>query len=199
MLAMLQKMLGNRIESQTRVCFPVLVADRLVLLTQEGPLGTSDWPVTYVKPNLMVFPTHFALPSGVRRPRTDCALRLHQDDPLPVLVVEILTWTTVQQDLVDKRRLYVALGVREYWVCDAGGIRAVGSPVELQVFRLTEAGVHTGGVGLGDGGCPSPVECTRLPERFKLSPCRPEATNRSSSHPHQEVGSLSPCAGYGMA
>ena len=140
MLTMLRKMLGNRVESQAHVCFPVSVAEQLALLTQEGYLGTGDRPTTYVKPNLMVFPPNFALSAGERRPRADCALRLHQDDPPPELVVEILTWTTVQQDLVDKQRLYAALGVREYWVCDVGGIRAADSPVELQVFRLTDAG-----------------------------------------------------------
>ena len=142
MLTTLRKVLGNRVESQGCVYFPVPIAERLALLTQGGHLGVHDQPVTYVKPNLMVFPPHFALPAGVRRPRADCALRLHRDAPPPELVVEILTWTTVPQDLVDKRRLYAALGVREYWVCDVGGIRAADSPVELQVFRLTEAGTY---------------------------------------------------------
>ena len=174
MLTMLRKMLGNRVESQAHVCFPVSVAEQLALLTQEGYLGTGDRPTTYVKPNLMVFPPNFALSAGERRPRADCALRLHQDDPPPELVVEILTWTTVQQDLVDKQRLYAALGVREYWVCDVGGIRAADSPVELQVFRLTDAGDYalcTGGVGMGDGGCPAPAGCTAPVGRAGLLEC----------------------------
>ena len=136
MLTLLRKLLGNRAESQGRTYFPGSVAARLKLRTQRGHRSS------YVKPDLMVFPSAFELPEGAHRDRPDCALRVHEGAPPPELVVEILSVSSVARDYGVKMRLYELLGVAEYWICDVGGIRNAGSPVELQVFRLTEAGSY---------------------------------------------------------
>ena len=130
MLIILRTVLGNRAESQGRLYYPGDLSDRLKLLTRGGNLGS------YVKPDLMVFPPAHALPAGVHRDRSDCALRPHEGEPLPELVVEILSVSSVARDYGVKARLYAALGVPEYWVCDVGGIRGPDSPVELSVWRL---------------------------------------------------------------
>ena len=131
MLTLLRKLLGNRAESQGRLYFPGSVAERLRLRTQRGRRSS------YVKPDLMVFPPAYELPTGAHRDRSDCALRVHEGAPPPELLVEILSVSSVTRDYGVKRQLYAALGVREYWICDVGGIRHPSSPVELQVYRLT--------------------------------------------------------------
>ena len=130
LLILLRTVLGNRAESQGRLYFTGDLAERLKLLTRGGNLGS------YVKPDLMVFPPAYALPAGVRRERRDCALRTHEGEPPPELVVEVLSVSSVARDYGVKARLYAALGVAEYWVCDVGGMRRPGSPVALSVFRL---------------------------------------------------------------
>ena len=133
MLFLLRKLLGNRAESQGRLYFPGPVAERLRLRTQRGNRSS------YVKPDLMVFPPAYELPADAHRERSDCALRVHEGAPPPELAVEILSVSSVARDYGVKRQLYAALGVQEYWICDVGGIRHAGSPVELQVYRLTAA------------------------------------------------------------
>ena len=132
MLFLLRKLLGNRAESQGRLYFPGPVAEHLQLRTQRGNRSS------YVKPDLMVFPPAYELPADTHRDRSDCALRVHEGAPPPELAVEILLVTSVARDYEVKRQLYAALGVREYWICDVGGIRHPNSPVELQVYRLTD-------------------------------------------------------------
>ncbi|MYA03163.1 MAG: Uma2 family endonuclease [Caldilineaceae bacterium SB0664_bin_22] len=136
MLNLLRTVLGNRAESQGRLYFPGNIAERLKLLTRGGNRGS------YVKPDLMVFPSVYELPTGVHRDRSDCALRTHEGEPPPELVVEILSVSSVARDYGVKARLYAALGVAEYWVCDVGGIRGPDSPVELSVFRLGADGLY---------------------------------------------------------
>lgn len=130
MLYLLRKLLGNRAESQGHLYFPGPVAERLQLRTQKGNRSS------YVKPDLMVFPPTHELPANAHRDRSDCALRVHEGAPPPELAVEILSVSSVARDYGVKRELYAALGVREYWICDVGGIRHSSSPVELQVYRL---------------------------------------------------------------
>ena len=130
LLILLRTVLGNRAESQGRLYFAGDLAERLKLLTRGGNLGS------YVKPDLMVFPPAYELPAGVHRDRSDCALRTHEGAPPPELVVEVLSVSSVARDYGVKARLYAALGVAEYWVCDVGGMRRPDSPVELSVFRL---------------------------------------------------------------
>ena len=136
MLFLLRKLLGNRAESQGRLYFPGSVAERLQLRTQQGRRSS------YVKPDLMVFPPAYELPVDGHRDRSDCALRVHEGAPPPELAVEILSVSSVVRDYGVKQQLYAALGVREYWICDVGGIRHPGSPVELQVYRLTADGTY---------------------------------------------------------
>ena len=130
MLNLLREVLGNRAESQGRLYYPGDMAVRLDLLTRKDHRGS------YVKPDLMVFPPAYALPAGMHRDRSDCALRPHEGEPPPELVVEILLVSSAARDYGVKARLYAALGVPEYWVCDVGGMRGPDSPVELSVFRL---------------------------------------------------------------
>ena len=145
MLNLLRGVLGNRAESQGCLYYPGDLAARLNLLTRRDHRGS------YVKPDLMVFPPAYALPPGVHRERSDCVLRMHEGEPPPELVVEVLLVSSAARDHGVKARLYEALGVAEYWVCDVGGMRRSGSPVELSVFRP------------GADGRYAPVPPSRLP------------------------------------
>ena len=136
MLFLLRKLRGNRAESQGRLYFPGPVAERLKLRTQGGNRSS------YVKPDLMLFPPAFELPEDEHRDRSGCVLRVHEGAPPPELVVEILSVSSVRRDYGVKMRLYEALGVAEYWICDVGGIRNPGSPVELSLFRLGDDGLY---------------------------------------------------------
>lgn len=61
---------------------------------------------------------------------------------VPDLVVEILSPSTQRRDRTEKRRIYAASGVREYWILDA--VRR-----EVTVFRTAGEGRFDGGRTLG--------------------------------------------------
>ena len=65
--------------------------------------------------------------------------------PVPVLVGELLSDSTVARDLGGKRRLYELLGIAEYVLCDVpGGLldpEAPDAPPGMVVYRL-EDGVY---------------------------------------------------------
>ena len=124
-------LVGNRVAFQGFYRFVDEIAVELKRYTEQGK------PANTVKPDLTVMPSEedldvSRLPED-RRPRPD--------DPVPELVLEILSESTAAQDLDDKLRLYQTLGIREYLVYDLGGKRWPGSPRELWLYRL-EDGVY---------------------------------------------------------
>ena len=123
-------LLGNRVAWGFRVFFGEEVAMDLDLITGQGI------PKNVVVPDLVVLPRQKELPEGQERPVEDRSLRLDRGDPVPELVLEILSRGTADHDLGDKKRLYELLGIGEYLVYDTGGQRADDSPAELLVFRL---------------------------------------------------------------
>ena len=126
----LQDRFGHRVVYQNRYGFVEEIAENLGLLTRQGR------PSNTIKPDLMVMPSEEEL-LGDQDP--DC--RPKPDDPVPELVLEILSESTAVRDLGDKRLLYEALGVHEYLVYDLGGKRRPGSPRELLLYRL-EGGIY---------------------------------------------------------
>ncbi|MDE0673190.1 MAG: Uma2 family endonuclease [Caldilineaceae bacterium] len=122
--------LGNRVEIETHVHYRPPGAGR-----------GGRRRVKRVRPDLMVLPSALELPPEEDLDpddKPDRALRLHEGDPPPELVLEILSEGGAQRDLDEKLRLYTDLGVVEYLVYDLGGKRTPGSKVELLVFRLTD-------------------------------------------------------------
>ena len=120
--------LGNRVEIETHVHYRLPGAER----------GRRR-RVKRVRPDLMVLPPALELPPEEDLDpddKPDRTLRLHEGDPAPELVLEILSEGGALRDLDEKRQLYAHLGVAEYLVYDLGGKRAPGSPAELLVFRL---------------------------------------------------------------
>ena len=65
------------------------------------------------------------------------SFRLEEDGP-PDLVLEILSARTWKRDIGDKRTLYEAMGIGEYWLYDPGGRRRRGA-ARVQGFRLVGA------------------------------------------------------------
>ena len=120
-----RELVGHRVVYQARYGFVEEIAEKLGLRTRQGR------PANTVRINLIVMPSEEDLLDDQgpdRRPRPD--------DPVPELVLEIPSESTTTRDLDDKRRLYEALGVREYLVYDLGGKRGPGSPRELLLYRL---------------------------------------------------------------
>ena len=122
---------GYRVASQGIYRFVEEIAMELKRYTAQ------DQPANSVKPDLIVMPSEEDLdPSRIpedRRPRPD--------DPVPELILEILSESTATRDLDDKLCLYERLGAREYMIYDLGGKRGARSPRELILYRL-EAGVY---------------------------------------------------------
>ena len=124
--------IGDRALTEAYYVFVPQRVAHLALATRQGS------PVDRVKPDLLVMPTEAALQAAHDR---DSDRTAQFDDPVPELVLEVLSKTTVARDLDDKRRLYEALGVVEYLVYDLGGKRWADSPRELLMWRL-EGGVY---------------------------------------------------------
>ena len=123
---------GYRVASGGIYRFVEEIAVELKLCTAQGQ------PANSVKPDLIVMPSEEDLdPARIpedRQPRPD--------DPVPELILEILSESTAAQDLDDKLQLYEMLGVREYMLYDLGGKRGVHSPRELILYRLEVGTYH---------------------------------------------------------
>ena len=119
--------IGDRALTEAYYVFVPLLVEHLELSTRQGS------PVDRVRPDLLVMPTEADLQDAYNR---DPDRTAQLDDPVPELVLEVLSKTTVARDLDDKRRLYEALGVAEYLVYDLGGKRWADSPRELLMWRL---------------------------------------------------------------
>ena len=125
-------LLGNRVAWGFRVFFDEEVAMDLNLITGQGI------PKNAVVPDLVVLPKEMELPPDQTRPFEDRSLRVDRGDPVPELVMEILSRGTAEKDLGEKKHLYELLGIGEYLVYDTGGQRFDDSPAELMVFRLED-------------------------------------------------------------
>ena len=123
---------GHRVVYQTRYSFVEEIAKHLGLRTRQGRSANT------VKPDLIVMPSEDDL---LEAHNQDPDRQPRPDDPVPELVLEILSESTAVRDLEDKRRLYEYLGVREYLVYDLGGKRWDDSPRELLMFQWT-AGIY---------------------------------------------------------
>ena len=106
--------LGNRAVHEMEVHYSPKLGEDLGLLTGEGK-GKS-----FVKPDLTVLPPEHALPPDRERGKWGRALNLELGDPIPELVVEIVSPTSERRDFADKMRLYAALGIAEYLVIEPG-------------------------------------------------------------------------------
>ena len=82
-----------------------------------------------MKPDLMVFPPAYSLPAEVHRDRSDCALRPHDGDPPPELVVEILSGrrTTGSRRVCTRLWAWPSTGCL-MWVAFAGRIHQWNCP-----------------------------------------------------------------------
>ena len=129
MLQTTRDRIGDRALTKAYYIFVPQRVEHLELSTRQGS------PVDRVRPDLLVMPTEADVREAYdREPGRTAQL----DDAVPELVLEILLKSTATWDLVDKRRLYEALGVHEYLVYDLGGKRGPGSPRELLMYRLAE-------------------------------------------------------------
>ena len=81
-------------------------------------LTASGKPKLKVQPDAVVLPQ--ALNTDREHSKREHNIRLDQGDALPELVVEVLSYSTEDNDLGEKWRLYAALGIREYLLIDVG-------------------------------------------------------------------------------
>ena len=90
-----------------------------------------------------------ALGAGDRRRRSYKLWR----EPVPDLVLELLSPKTWRRDVEAKPGLYEALGVREFWLFDPLGRL----PRAVNGWRLDAVGAYAPVPALPDGGCRSAV------------------------------------------
>ena len=110
----LRDALGNRVANEPELHFDQRIGEMLGLLTGEGK-GKNQ-----VVPDLVVLPPELAWPADRERGKRGRVLHLEQGDPVPELVAEVVSPTSEQRDLEDKRALYAALRIAEYLVIEPG-------------------------------------------------------------------------------
>ncbi|MXY57646.1 MAG: Uma2 family endonuclease [Gammaproteobacteria bacterium] len=109
-----------------------------------GLLFERGNPAAVMAPDLLV-----ALGAG-RRARTSYKL---WQEPVPDLVMELLSPKTWRRDVETKPGLYEALGVREFWLFDPVGKL----PCPINGWHLDVGGAYVPVPALPDGGCRSAV------------------------------------------
>ena len=109
-------------------------------------LTAGGKPKLKVQPDAVVLPQ--ALDTDREHSKREHNIRLDQGDALPDLVVEVLSYSTEDNDLEGKWRLYAALGIREYLLIDIGepqepdATGKSGSPERMWLYRLDAKGVY---------------------------------------------------------
>ena len=112
---------GSALDRYFQAREDVYVVGNLLLYYQEGDASKS------VSPDLMVV-------LGASK-RIRSSYRLWEEPKAPDFVLEIASGSTYRVDQGDKRDLYAALGVTEYWQCDPAGSYL---DPQLSGFRLVE-------------------------------------------------------------
>ena len=133
----LQAAFGLRVLREPDLHFSPRTSVDVAFLTAGGN------PKLKVQPNAVVLPQ--ALDSDRERSKRERKIRLDQGDALPDLVVEVLSYSTEDNDLEGKWRLYAALGIREYLLIDIGEPQEPGesgSPEGMWLYRLDAKGVY---------------------------------------------------------
>ena len=105
---------GNRATHNLELRYEEQIARTL------GRLTADQKPKTQVEPDLAVLADAYTLPEGVVRGNSTRVLDLTAGDPLPDLVVEIVSSSSEDRDYEDKMALYAALGIPEYLIIEPG-------------------------------------------------------------------------------
>ena len=85
----------------------------------------------------MVVPDVFVAFGAVKYPRL--SYKIWEEPGPPDFVLELVSYSNWQRDVLDKPDLYADLGVREYWLADPNGCRGDGGPV-LVGYRFSADG-----------------------------------------------------------
>ena len=88
------------------------------------------------------------------------------DAPLPILVIEIVSGATRRRDHIDKRRLYLDLGIPDYWIVD-------GAERSVRIVRPHDEDIVVHDMLVWAPGTASPLSVD-LPQLFRaaLGPAR---------------------------
>ena len=184
--------LGNRAVHEMEVHYSPKLGEALGLLTGEGK-GKS-----FVKPDLTVLPPEHALPPDRERGKWRRALNLEMGDPIPELVVEIVSPTSERRDFEDKVRLYAALGIAEYLVIEPGepadpAYDEPGHPADLWLFTPGPDGAYrqTGDSSKPFSVCGIPVRlCHRAADQMPVFQWKDEEQGlwRDSASDRERLG-----------
>ena len=85
----------------------------------------------------MVAPDVFVAFGAVKYPRL--SFKIWEEPGPPDFVLELVSYSNWQRDVLHKPALYADLGVCEYWMADPNGCRRDGGPV-LAGFRFSDGG-----------------------------------------------------------
>ncbi|MCY4519157.1 MAG: Uma2 family endonuclease [Caldilineaceae bacterium] len=114
MLRTLCLVLGHRVCREPDLHHPDWVSAEL------GQLTASEEARTRRVPDLAVMPESWTLPEARERTVAERIIRLDRGDPVPELVVEVVSRSNDNKDFHDNLKLYAALGIVEYMVVDSG-------------------------------------------------------------------------------
>ena len=90
------------------------------------------FPDAFAASDLLIYPRRHDLRASVAPDvfvafgagdRARLSYKLWEGEPVPTFVLEVLSGTTADKDLGEKRDKYAAMGVREFWVFDPFGRR----------------------------------------------------------------------------
>ncbi len=136
----LQAAFGLRVLREPNLHFLPRTSEDVAFLTAGGK------PKIKVQPDAVVLPQ--ALDTDRERSQREHNIHLDNGDALPELVVEVLSYSTEDNDLGEKWHLYAALGIREYLLIDIGepndpeAPEESGSPASMWLYRLDANGVY---------------------------------------------------------
>ena len=100
------------------------------------------FPDAFAASDLLIYPRRHDLRASVAPDvfvafgagdRARLSYKLWEGEPVPGFVLEVLSGTTADRDLGEKRGKYAAMGVREFWVFDPFGRRI---PDRVAAYRL---------------------------------------------------------------
>lgn len=131
--------LGNRVVEFAEIYLPKWFGVDLGLLSNPRGLPSSQIvPDLMLLPELIVLLPALELPPGASRSPQDQMIRPLDGDPVPALVAEMAAPHTREWDLNGKRRLYAALGIAEYLMCDFGDVNLSDTGGTLLLYRLQD-------------------------------------------------------------
>ncbi len=169
--------LGRRVCREPDLHYPAALGAELGLLTE------GREPRRRVGPDLVVMPPSWTLTEARERTVEERIIHMEEDDPVPELVVEVVSRTTAAKDFEDNVSLYAALGIPEYLLIDTGEFK---TELNMWLFRRAETDrtyrTEETGLALTACGTSMRLQPADVPGNVPLFQCQDPATRQWLDH-----------------